>query len=317
MAGNSQRRGATRKPGSKKGPTIGSGGRGRQALEGRGPTPKAEDRFGHPARERAARAAVPERRKAPGPRRSGAVRPEVVAGRNPVLEALRARVPSSGLRVFSRIESDEKVREVLALAVEARLDVREVSKAELDALADGTTHQGLALLVAPFAYVDPHDLVGSGPTPLIVALDGIQDPRNLGAIVRSAVAFGATGVLIPERRAAGVTVAAWKASAGAVARITVARATNLARSIHDLKAAGCFVLGLDAHGDIELGDSPLLADPLVIVVGSEGKGLSRLVRDECDQVASIPISARTESLNASVAASLALYEASRRRVTPA
>ena len=317
MAGNSQRRGATRKPGSKKGPTIGSGGRGRQALEGRGPTPKAEDRFGHPARERASRAAVPERRKAPGPRRSGAVRPEVVAGRNPVLEALRARVPSSGLRVFSRIESDEKVREVLALAVEARLDVREVSKAELDALTDGATHQGLALLVAPFAYVDPHDLVGAGPTPLIVALDGIQDPRNLGAIVRSAVAFGATGVLIPERRAAGVTVAAWKASAGAVARITVARATNLARSIHDLKAAGCFVLGLDAHGDVELGGSPLLGDPLVIVVGSEGKGLSRLVRDECDQVASIPISARTESLNASVAASLALYEASRRRVTPA
>jgi 23S rRNA (guanosine2251-2'-O)-methyltransferase len=238
---------------------------------------------------------------------------EVVAGRNPVLEALRAGVRAEGLRVFSRIESDDRVREALSLAVAAGIEVKEISKPELDALTDGATHQGLALIVAPFAYVDPHDLITVDATTLVVALDGIQDPRNLGAILRSAAAFGASGAIIPERRAAAVTVSAWKASAGAAARIRVARVTNLPRAIHELKAAGCFVVGLDAHGEVPLAECPLLGEPLVIVVGSEGKGLSRLAREECDQILSIPILPSTESLNASVAASLALYEVARTR----
>jgi 23S rRNA (guanosine2251-2'-O)-methyltransferase len=238
---------------------------------------------------------------------------EVVAGRNSVVEALRAGVRAKGVRVFSHIDADDRVGEALRLAVNAGIDIQEVSRGDLDVLTDGATHQGIALLVAPFAYVDPKDLLDVAPSPLIVALDGIQDPRNLGAILRSAVAFGATGALIPERRAAAVTVAAWKTSAGAAARIPVGRAVNLPRAIHDLKSGGCFVLGLAGDGDIPLAESLLLGEPLVIVVGSEGKGLSRLVRDECDQVASIPITAATESLNASVAASLALYEASQAR----
>jgi 23S rRNA (guanosine2251-2'-O)-methyltransferase len=237
----------------------------------------------------------------------------VVAGRNPVLEALRAGIKAEGLRVFSRIDADDRIREILSLAVAAGIDVKEVSKPELDALTDGVTHQGLALIVAPYTYVDPRDLIAADTVPLVVALDGIQDPRNLGAILRSAAAFGASGAIIPERRSATVTVAAWKASAGAAARIRVARVTNLPRTIHDLKAAGCFVVGLDARGDLPLAECPLLREPLVIVVGSEGKGLSRLAREECDQVLSIPISASTESLNASVAASLALYEVARAR----
>ncbi|MCJ7827280.1 MAG: 23S rRNA (guanosine(2251)-2'-O)-methyltransferase RlmB [Demequinaceae bacterium] len=314
MTGNSKRRGAVRGPGSKKGAIVGSGGRGRRALEGRGPTPKAEERVGHPARAKAQARAVADGRR-PTNRQRARTQSEVVAGRNPVLEALRAGVPAEGLRVFTRIEADERVREIIGLAVAAGLEVKELSKPDLDALTGGAVHQGLALVVTPFAYVDLRDLIDKGSTPLIVALDGIQDPRNLGAILRSAAAFGASGVVIPERRAASVTVSAWKASVGAAARTPVARVTNLPRAIHELKAEGCFVVGLDAHGEVPLGECPLLGEPLVIAVGSEGKGLSRLTREECDQVLSIPISASTESLNASVAASLALYEVARVRNT--
>jgi 23S rRNA (guanosine2251-2'-O)-methyltransferase len=312
MTGNSKRRGAVRKSGSKKGAIVGSGGRGRKALEGRGPTPKAEQRTGHPARAKAERRGAVGNRRQP-PQRRGSASAEVVAGRNPVLEALRTGIPAEGLRVFSRIEADERVREILGIAVAAGIDVKEVSKPDLDALTGGATHQGLALVVAPFGYVDLPSLTRGTAVPLIVALDGIQDPRNLGAILRSAAAFGANGVVIPERRAAAVTVTAWKASAGAVSRMPVARVTNLPRAVHDLKAEGCFAVGLDAHGDVPLGECPLLAEPLVVVVGSEGKGMSRLAREECDQVLSIPMSASTESLNASVAASLALYEVARVR----
>jgi len=312
VAGNSRRQGATRKPGSKKGATVGSGGKGRRALEGKGPTPKAEDRVYHPAHrrkkqsERGPRHAAPAKARVPGG-------PEIVAGRNPVLEALRSGVRARSLAVFSRIEADDRVREILHLALEADVEVHEVSKPRLDSVTGGATHQGVALEVEPFDYLDPADLLDADGVPLIVVLDGIQDPRNLGAILRSAAAFGATGVLLPERRAAGVTVAAWKTSAGAAARIPIARATNLSRAIEDLKTRRVFVVGLAADGDVPIAESTLLAEPLAIVVGSEGKGLSRLVREACDEVAGIPISARTESLNASVAAAVALYEAAKAR----
>lgn len=315
MAGNSQRRGAIRK--AKKGPTVGSGGQRRRALEGKGPTPKAEDRPNHKAYKAKRAAEAAEAKKAP--RASGKAKPtdktsgstELVVGRNSVLEALRGGLPATTLHVFQRIEADERVTEIVSLAVERGLMVREVSKGSLDVLAGGSPHQGVALEVSPYEYLEPEDLL-EAPSPVrIMVLDGIQDPRNLGAILRSAAAFGASGVLIPERRAAGVTVAAWKVSAGAAARIPVARAVNLVRAIEDYKKAGLFVLGLDAGGDVALADSPLLDGPLAIVVGAEGAGLSRLVRETCDQIASIPIASTTESLNASVAASIALYEASK------
>ncbi len=314
MAGNSKRRGATRNAGSKKGASVGTGGHGRKALEGKGPTPKAEDRPAHVAyrrkqRSETAAAKAPARPSRPRDKTSGST--ELVIGRNSVLEALRTRLPATALKVFSRIEADDRVTEIVSLAVEHGVRVDEVTKASLDSLADGSPHQGVALEVLPYEYRDPADLLHA-PAPLrIVVLDHIQDPRNLGAIMRSAAAFGASGIVVPERRAAGVTVAAWKVSAGAAARLPVARATNLTRTLEDYKKAGCFVLGLDADGDVALDASPLLDGPLVIVVGSEGEGLSRLVRETCDQIASIPISATTESLNASVAASIALYEASR------
>ncbi|WP_062379599.1 23S rRNA (guanosine(2251)-2'-O)-methyltransferase RlmB [Demequina pelophila] len=316
MAGNSQRRGATRNTGSKKGATVGTGGHGRKALEGKGPTPKAEDRPNHKAYKDKQRA---ERAAAKRPARAGKATPkdrtskshELVVGRNSVLEALRMGMAATRLSVFNRIDADDRVTEIVGLAVDAGVDVVEVTKATLDALADGSPHQGIALEVPPYQYAHPEDLL-EAPSPVrIMALDGIQDPRNLGAIMRSAAAFGASGVLIPERRAAGVTVAAWKVSAGAAARLPVARATNMVRTLEDYKKAGCFVLGLAGDGDVSLHESNLLDGPLVIVVGSEGEGMGRLVRETCDQVASIPIAASTESLNASVAASLALYEASK------
>ncbi|NLE72576.1 MAG: 23S rRNA (guanosine(2251)-2'-O)-methyltransferase RlmB [Actinomycetales bacterium] len=330
MAGNSRRRGATRKPGTKKGATTGSGGKGRRALEGRGPTPKAEDRPYHPAAKRKAAAertaatqkaagrtgrAAPPPRRAPARRPAGA--PEIVAGRNAVVEALRAGVPVETVWVGHRVEADDRVREVRRVAGERGLPLLETTAAELDRLTGGVVHQGVAVAVRPYRYASLADVLAraerAGEPPLVVALDGVTDPRNLGAVLRSAGAFGAHGVVVPERRAAGVTAAAWKVSAGAAARVPVARVTNLVRALGELREAGCFVVGLDAGGTTPVGSLHLATDPVVLVVGSEGKGLGRLVRSTCDVVAAIPIRATTESLNAGVAAGIALYEVARLR----
>ena len=144
----------------------------------------------------------------------------------------------------------------------------------------------------------------------------MTDPRNLGAVVRSAAAFGAQGVLVPERRAAGMTAAAWRTSAGAAARLPVARCTNLARTIKEYREGGMFAVGLAADGDVSLDDLALATEPLVIVVGSEGDGLGRLVEQTCDVTVSIPMSGLTESLNAGIAAAVTLAEVARRRRLP-
>ncbi|MGN8245079.1 23S rRNA (guanosine(2251)-2'-O)-methyltransferase RlmB [Cellulomonas soli] len=331
MAGNSQRRGATRKPGSKKGATVGTGGKNRRSLEGKGPTPKAEDRPYHKAHK--AKVAS-ERRAATGtsasPRTAGPRGPrsggkggtrssthEIVSGRNSVVEALRAGIPVSTVYLAARLEADERTKEIITTAADAGYPLLEVSRAELDRLTDGSVHQGVAIQVPPYAYADDEDLLdaaeATGRPALVVALDGVTDPRNLGAVLRSAGAFGAHGVLVPERRAAGVTASAWKVSAGAAARVPVARVTNLVRTLQAYKKAGLFVVGLDGGGDVAVADLPYVGDPLVLVVGSEGKGLSRLVREECDAIASIPIGSAVESLNAGVAAGIALYEVARQR----
>lgn len=331
MAGNSQRRGATRKAGSKKGAQVGTGGHGRKALEGRGPTPKAEDRTYHKAGKRKLAAekakAAPGRtgRPSAGASRSAAgsrggrtsSTHEIVSGRNSVVEALRAGIPVSTVYLAARLEADDRTREIISVAADAGYPLLEVGKAELDRLTDGSVHQGVAIQVPPYAYRDEEDLLDlaeeADQVPLVVALDGVTDPRNLGAVLRSAGAFGAHGVLVPERRAAGVTAAAWKVSAGAAARVPVARVTNLVRTLQAYKQAGVFVVGLDGGGDVPIQELPFATDPLVLVVGSEGKGLSRLVREQCDAIASIPIASAVESLNAGVAAGIALYEVARRR----
>jgi 23S rRNA (guanosine2251-2'-O)-methyltransferase len=321
MAGNSERRGAKRKPGSKKGQTVGSGGQRRKGLQGKGPTPKASERPSHPAHRRARGAA---RRSAAQTQRGGSRRgaardngsgPEWVAGRNAVVEALRAQVPATALYVADRIDSDDRVRESLKLAGQSGIALLEATRGELDRMAAGAYHQGLLLQVPAYTYAHPDDLldVPAGTAPLLVALDGVTDPRNLGAVLRSAAAFGAHGVVVPARRSAGVTATAWKVSAGAAARVPVARATNLTRTLQAYVDAGLSVVGLDGGADTDLADVDLLADPVVLVIGSEGKGLSRLVRETCDVVAGIPISAAAESLNAGVAAGIALHETFRAR----
>jgi 23S rRNA (guanosine2251-2'-O)-methyltransferase len=308
--------------GGKKGPTIGSGGQRRRGLEGKGPTPKAADRPKHKANRAAGAAGRTTGAGASGRGQSGRTSTrrtkassEMVAGRNAVVEALRADVPTTTMYVAGRIDSDDRVREALKVATERGIPVLETPRGELDRLTDGAVHQGLALQVPPYEYAHPSDLVDPEMPgiPLVVALDGITDPRNLGAIVRSVAAFGGHGVVVPSRRSAGMTASAWKTSAGAAARIPVAQATNLTRALEDFRKAGFFVIGLDMDGDVELPDLDLASEPLVIVVGSEGKGLSRLVRETCDQIVSVPMSSAVESLNAGIATGVTLYEVARRR----
>ncbi|MDQ1588739.1 MAG: rRNA (guanosine2251-2-O)-methyltransferase [Microbacteriaceae bacterium] len=333
--GGNPRPGAVRK--TKRGPQVGSGGQGRQALEGKGPTPKAEDRPYHPAGK--AKAAKERYTAAGGKAQSG--RPsrdgrqdsaprgntrrskqtdesEVVTGRNSVLEALRAKIPATALYIAARIEMDDRVKETLSIATGRGIPVLEVMRPELDRLAGrDSVHQGVALKVPPYEYAHPMELLdltfSRGKKPLFVALDGITDPRNLGAIIRSTAAFGGHGVIVPQRRSVGLTASAWKTSAGAAARTPVAMASNLTQTLKALKERGVFVLGLDGGGDVSLPGLELADRPVVVVVGSEGKGLSRLVMETCDAIVSIPISAATESLNAGIAASVTLYEISKLR----
>ncbi len=346
-------------------PRPGTGGYGKHKLEGKGPTPPAEMRPGHPAQRAAARAAkaaaagkavpgkavpgkavpgkaVPGRpagrtsppgRTSPAagpgarpdqgsPDRRGERRddaPEMVAGRNPVVESLRASVPAMALYVAGRAQEDERVAEAVQLAAGTGIAVLETSMFELDRLTGNAVHQGVALRIRPYEYAHPDDLLTQRDrqaSPLIVALDGVTDPRNLGAIVRSAAAFGASGVLVPARRSAHVTAGAWKASAGALSRLPVAQCSNLTRTVASYKQKGLFVAGLDAEGPVDVHDMTIADGPMVLIVGSEGRGLSRIVASACDMLVAIPMSSGMESLNAGIAASIALYEISTIRAAP-
>ena len=321
MPGNSQRKGAVRRKG--KGNTAGSGGRVRRGLEGRGPTPKAEDRPYHVAhKSKSAAEGRPSTARGGSEKRTGrpGSGPEWVVGRNAVLEAMEAGIPVKSAYVAEGAERDDRLREVFKLAADRSTPMLQVTRVELDRLTAGAIHQGLALQLPEYTYTHPDDLLAaaldSGTDALIVALDSITDPRNLGAVIRSAAAFGAHGVLIPERRSAGMTAAAWKTSAGAAARLPVARATNLNRTLRAYSDAGLRLVGLDGEADTDLAATEGISGPLVLVVGSEGAGLSRLVREACDSMASIPMTNTVESLNAGVAAGIALYEISRQRRTP-
>jgi 23S rRNA (guanosine2251-2'-O)-methyltransferase len=348
-SGGSAGRGGRTKTGK---PRPGTGGYGKRRLEGKGPTPPAELRPGHPAqRKAAAQAKKAAQGKAgaasPAPSRAGTARAgarraaasrgpakgagrggesmtrgagsaaELVAGRNPVIEALQAGVPATALHVGPRLDEDERIGQAVMLAADRGVPVVEAGRAELDRITGGAIHQGIALRIKRYSYADPADLVQAardrGVPPLIVALDGVTDPRNLGAIARSVAAFGGHGILVPSRRSAGVTAGAWKASAGTLATVRVAQTANLTRALTAYQENGLFVVGLDAGGSADVGELALADSPLVLVVGSEGKGLSRLVAQNCDAVARVPI-AGADSLNAAVAASIALYAVSRLRV---
>ena len=239
---------------------------------------------------------------------------DAVAGKNSVVEALRAKVPAKELVVAIKVEIDEKISEAIRLAKNSDLPIKELPRRALDDLTGSANHQGIALVIKPFNYTEFEKLIASAKKPMmLIGLDGITDPHNLGAVVRSAAAFGADGVVIPERRNASMTGSAWKASAGAAARMPISQVTNLVRSIEDAKKAGCFVIGLDAEGDATLAKMNLATESIFIIVGSEGKGLSRLVRDKCDLVVSIPMQSSVESLNASVATAIVMHQVAAER----
>ncbi len=324
MPGNSQRKGAVRKKG--KTTPAGSGGRVRRGLEGKGPTPKAEDRPYHKA-YRKRRQDEPGRTEGKpktsarrGPRPTGntaTAGSDWVIGRNPVLEALQAGLPVRRAYVAEGVERDSRLRDILKYAADHGIPLLQATRAELDRLTGGGVHQGVALQLPEFEYADAEDVLADAldaETPgLVVACDSITDPRNLGAIVRSAAAFGAHGVIIPERRSAQMTAAAWKTSAGAAARVPVALVTNLNRTLKQYADAGFTVVGLDGEAETDIAGFPGIDGPVLLVVGSEGEGLSRLVSENCEVLAHIPIGSAVESLNASVAAAIALYEVSRSR----
>lgn len=327
MPGNSQRKGAVRKTGKgigSAGRTAGSGGRVRRGLEGKGPTPKAEDRPYHKAYRKhggdEAGKAGARRGVAGASRRvqqSSGAGPEWVIGRNPVYEALQAGLPVRRAYLMEGVERDSRLGDILRLAAERSLPLLQASRLELDKLTGGGVHQGVAIQLPEYTYAHPTDLLHQAldarEAPIVVACDSVTDPRNLGAIVRSAAAFGASGVIVPERRSAHMTAAAWKASAGAAARCPVALATNLNRVLREYAEAGFVVVGLAGEGETPVDEIPGADGPVLLVVGSEGEGLAQLTRKTCDVLASIPIDSATESLNASVAASIALYAVTRAR----
>lgn len=300
---------------------VGSGGQRKRGLAGRGPTPKAEDRVYHKAykaKQAGAGGQSPGRRTQPPSRRGQGTGADWVVGRNPVLEALVAGLPVKAAYVAEGSDRDDRLREIFKYAAEHSISLLQITRAELDRLTGDAVHQGVALQLPGYDYLHPADLMADAlhdevNEALVVALDGITDPQNLGAIIRSAAAFGAHGVVIPERRSASVTAAAWKASAGALARVPVARATNLNRTLSDYAKAGFTIVGLAGEGETDIMGVPGVDGPLVVVIGSEGSGLARLTREHCDVLARIPITSSVASLNASVAAGIALYEVSRCR----
>jgi len=234
----------------------------------------------------------------------------IIYGVNPVLEALKAgRVRE--VRVDGAVR--ERVREVRALADARRVPVRIVTGQDLDRAARGGVHQGVVAELADLPDYSVQDLVTSaeGP-PLLVVLDGIEDPHNVGAILRTVDAAGAHGVVRQERHAARLDGAAAKASAGAVAHVKVATVVNIARAIGELKDAGVWTVGLAAEAG-ESYDAVDFTQPTALVLGAEGQGLRRLVRESCDRLVSIPMRGHVESLNVSVAAAVVLFEAVRQR----
>lgn len=234
----------------------------------------------------------------------------VIYGVNPVLEALRGgRV--TALTVSTRRQG--RLGELLRLAEQGRVEVRRAERDELNRLASGGAHQGVVATIRPPEPRAVGDLVEGGEPALIVVLDGIEDPHNLGAIARTAEAAGASGLVVPTRRAAPLTAAAVKASAGALAHLPVAPVVNVARALAELRSVGVWTVGLDAEAPRTIYEVDLRA-PVALVVGAEGRGLRRLVREGCDWLAALPLAGRLDSLNASVAAGIALFEAVRQRL---
>lgn len=243
----------------------------------------------------------------------------IVGGRHPVRELLRAGHPVHRLLVAEG--RDTGADDLVALARQAGIPVETTDRASLDRRTDGLTHQGVVALAPTFPYVRLETVLeridAADDPALLVALDGVTDPHNLGSIARSAEAVGAHGLLLPERRSAAVTPVVEKTAAGALAHLPVVQTPNLVRALGELSGAGIWSLGLDASGDAELSAHPLAGEACVLVVGAEGRGLARLTRERCDALVRLPMRGHVASLNASVAAGVALYGLLARRAADA
>src|SRR5215510_644365 len=239
-------------------------------------------------------------------------------GVNPLIEALRAdRLPSE--IIIAEGAPDARLRQLIQLAESRHVPVRHAPRARLDRETGNSLHQGVIARISPAAYADAETLVneigarvGSEAEPLVLVLDGIEDPRNLGAILRTAECAGVDGVFIPERRAAGLNDTVAKASAGAIEHLSIARVTNLSRLIEQLKERNVWIVGTDAQAATNYTDWDWRR-PSVVVLGAEGTGLHRLVREHCDVLVRIAVRGKIDSLNVSVAAGVVLYEAQRQR----
>lgn len=239
---------------------------------------------------------------------------ELIAGRNPVFEALRAGRPIDHILVAKEAESGPLLR-IRALCRERGVVVKEASRVKLDAMCGGVNHQGVVAVAAAHEYASVEDILRAagekGEPPLIVVADDINDPHNLGAIIRTAEAAGAHGIIVPKRGGVGLTAAVDKASAGALSYLPVARVPNLVAAVEDLKKRGIWIYGADMAGRSAFETD--LSGPAALVVGSEGFGISRLLREKCDFLLSLPMKGHIASLNASVACGILLYEAVRAR----
>ncbi|QRN85272.1 23S rRNA (guanosine(2251)-2'-O)-methyltransferase RlmB [Clostridia bacterium] len=238
---------------------------------------------------------------------------EMIYGRNPVLEALAS---DANLQRIYLLKDNQKNKDILAEAKKRGLPIDYHDRTSLTRISGTENHQGVAAQMAPLGYVEWEDILSiatkKGETPLILICDHLEDPHNLGAIIRSAVCFGAHGIILPKKRSVAITSTVLKASAGAAMHIKVARVSNLAQTIDRLKQEGLWIVGTDADGESLIGNT-VLTGPLAIVVGSEGKGMSTLTRKKCDLVLKIPMESTINSLNASVATGIVLYETSKLR----
>jgi len=243
---------------------------------------------------------------------------EIIYGLNPVMEALRGSRRAFELFVAGA-SSDKRIARLLLLAKERDVPLRQREKGDLSRLCGTEHHQGVALRVEAFAYAGIEDVLGqwraSGESGLIVVLDGVQDPHNLGALIRSAACAGAHGVVIPRDRAVGVTAVVEKTSAGAVETVPVAQVANIAQTLEELKREGFWIYGAEGNASSSLYDHDFRGN-VVVVIGGEGEGIRPLVRKKCDFLISMPIKGGVNSLNASVAGGVMLFEVVRQRNIP-
>lgn len=241
---------------------------------------------------------------------------EQIEGRNPVLEAIRAGHYLNKIYIL-KTETSGPIRTIINAAQERGIPVSPVDAQVLNRMAVTRNHQGVIAVAAEWKYAAVDEILKNATVKnepaFILLLDGVEDPQNLGSIIRTAEAAGVHGIIIPERRAVGLTAAVSRASAGAVEYLPVARVTNLTRTIRELKNAGLWFTGVEMDGEVEL-DQADLSGPIGLVLGGEGRGISRLVAEECDQMVRLPMWGKVNSLNVSVATGIVLYEVRRRRI---